>query len=127
MDSWQLNFFVDLNELCNDFEHSEMFGGMWAEDKADTPIKWSFTVPESGKIISIIFHRHDGNGVSVESSCVDALEAFIKTPVHHRLAYLVCEDWETELTVALVGEDDETTTYEEYRWDEDKTAIVRIK
>lgn len=130
MDSWQLNFFVDLNELFNDFEFSENYGGMWAEDKADTPIKWTFTVPESGKTVAVVFNRHDGNGIGVESTCTDALDAFIKTPLHRRLVEIVCEEWDTELTVALNTNPEESdcwATMEEYRWDEDASMIKRIK
>lgn len=127
MDSWQLNFFVDLNDLFHNFEYSDMFGGMWAEDSADTPIKWTFTVPESGKTISVLFHRNKGDGVCVESACTDALEAFVKTPLHKALVALVCEEWETELTVNLDNSDDETTALEEYKWDESKGMIVRAK
>jgi hypothetical protein len=127
MDSWQLEFFSDLRQLFTDFAYSDMYGGMYAEDKADTPIKWTFTVPESGKTVSVTFHRHAGNGITVESVCVDAVEAFVKTPLHKALVDLVCEDWETELTVALITGEDESETMEEFRWDEEKKIIARIK
>lgn len=126
MDTWQLNFFMDLNAVCTDFAYSEIYGGMNAEDKADSGIDWTFQMPVSGHTVTVTFERGSGNGVTIESSCLDAIEAFCDCPVYKRLIEVVVGEYETELTVSITGtqEDDNGQYLKEFRWDEQALEVI---